>query len=125
MESTLAATVAAQLAALVEVVNQLKERADEDRADLKEYHDRLSHDLASDRTASDTYRAAVHKDLEKLTHGQEDILRRVEVIEPVASMVSSLRAKLVGAAIVLGILGSVVLWGLHYFKEVIVKGIFQ
>lgn len=113
----MAATVAAQLAALVEVVNQLKQRAEEDRADLKEYHEKLSHDLAAERSASDAYRAAIHKDLEKLTHGQQDILRRVEVIEPVASMVSSFRAKMVGAAMVLGVIGSLVIWALVYFKE--------
>jgi len=119
----LAATVAAQLAALVEVVNQLKERADEDREDLKKYHEKLSRDLAADRTSSDAYRTGVHKDLEKLTHGQEDLLRRLEVIEPVATMVTSFRAKMVGAAIVLGGIGSLVIWALIYFKEIVVKSI--
>jgi chromosome segregation ATPase len=113
----MAATVAAQIAALVESVNQLKERAEEDRDNLKEYHDKLSHDLTQDRRASEKYRNAVHDDLAKLTEGQKDILRRVEVIEPVASMVTSFRAKLVGAAVVLGFIGSVIIWALIYFKD--------
>lgn len=113
----MAATVAAQLASLVEVVNQLKERADEDRHDLKEYHEKLSKDLDSDRKAADLYRESVQKELIKLSALQQDVVRRVETIEPVATMVTSFRATLVGASIVLGFIGSVVIWGLIYFKD--------
>lgn len=117
----MAATVAAQLSALVEIVNQLKERAEEDRTDLKEYHDKLHYELASDREHSDIYRTSVQKDLAKLAEGQKNILRRVDAIEPVTTMVTSFRAKLAGAVIVLGFLGSVVIWVLIYFREQITK----
>ena len=121
----MAATVAAQLAALVQVVNQLKERADEDRNDLKDYHEKLQKELEAERKLSETYRAAIQKELSVLTAGQKDILRRVEVIEPVAGMVNSFRAKLIGAGLVLGAIGSIAIWSLTYFRETIHRLFFQ
>lgn len=115
----MAATVAAQLAALVQSVNQLKERAEEDRDDLKDYHEKLQRELEAERKSSEAYRAAIQKELAVLAAGQQDILRRVEVIEPVAGMVNSFRAKLVGAGLVLGAIGSLVIWALTYFRDFI------
>lgn len=115
----MATSVTAQLAALLESVNQLKSRAEEDRDNLKEYHEKLQKDLIEERKSSDAYRAAIQKELAELRVGQKDILRRVEVIEPVAGMVNSFRAKLVGAGLVLGAIGSIVIWLLTYFRDFI------
>lgn len=117
----MAATVAAQLAALIEVVNSLKERADEDRDDLKHYHEKLSKDLDADRRSADAYRATVQEDLSKLTQGQLGLLDRIDAIEPVTSMVTSMRAKIAGAMIVLGFIGSIAIWAATYFKAEIMK----
>lgn len=84
---------------------------------MQNYHEKLQKELEAERKSSEAYRAAIQKELAVLTSGQKDILRRVEVIEPVAGMVNSFRAKLVGASIVLGFLGTVVIWALTYFRD--------
>lgn len=117
----MAATVAAQIAALVEVVNALKERADEDRRERKEYHADLSEALEEDRKSAEAYRAAVQADLQKLTSGQTSLIERVEHIEPITRMINSLHMRITGGLIVIGFIGAVAWGGVVFFKEHIIK----
>lgn len=112
----MASTVSAQLAALTEAVSHLSKRAEEDREDRKEYHDELSKALTEDRKSSEAYRSAVQKDLAALTRGQQDLLNRVERIEPVTNMITSLRMRITGGLVVLGFIGAVVWGGITFFK---------
>lgn len=119
----LAETVGSKLAALVEAVNHLKERSEEDRENLKGYHEKLGLELHTDRKSAEAYRAAVQEELIALRGGQDHILRRVEVVEPIASMVMSFRAQMAGAAIVLGLIGSIIIWMLTYFRDILTKSL--
>ena len=121
----MAATVAAQLATLVEAVHQLKERSEEDREDRRKYHEKLSSELDAERRSSEAYQASVQLELAKLTSGQAHLINRVEAIEPVATMVMSIKAKIAGAVVVLGLIGSVVIWTLLYFRDYLTRAILQ
>jgi hypothetical protein len=106
-------SVAAQVAALTAIVERIDSRAEEDRRDRK------AAQAETERT-----RMITSAELAAMRHGQGDVLRRLDKIEPVTDLVTSFRAKIAGALIVLGFIGGVVWGGATFFKDFIL-GWFQ
>lgn len=69
-------------------------------------------------------RLSVRQSLNELEHGHNDIRDRLNQIEPVTKMVTGWQARIVGAMMLLGFLGTVVWTGVLFFKDSIIK-IFQ
>lgn len=109
--------LAAEVAALVTIVKQLDARAAEDRKERKEYHKELAESLEADREASVSHRESVKDELARMRQVQSDTLTRVEKLEPVVNMFSSLHSKILGALAVLGIIGGIVTSTMLFFKE--------
>lgn len=106
-------TVASQVAALAAIL------------------ERVEHQLANDRSAFDAdrdkaelSRSAVSAELADIRHSQTDVHRRLDKIEPVTDLVTSIRSRVTGGIILMGVLGGIAWAGLVFFKEVIV-GWFQ
>ena len=106
-------SVAAQVAALTAIVELHVSRAEEDRQERK-----------TAQAATELARIAVTNDLSKMQNSQDDILRRLDNIEPVTDLVTSWRGKLAGIMIVMGFIGAIVTFGIVFFKDIIV-GWFQ
>ena len=106
-------TLASQVAALTAILHRMEQRADEDRKAL-----------AHDRANAEMTRSAVSAALVDISHGQADMAQRLDKIEPITDLVTSVRSKLMGAGIVLGVIGGVVWGGIIFFKEIIM-GWFQ
>lgn len=107
---------AKQLGALTEAVNSLKDRLERDRED-KRYID----------TDASEHREQFHKELssikeyqKNIDHKTDDLIRRVDEIEPITKMVSSWQMRWTGAVIVLGFLGTMVTAGWVIFKTQII-----
>lgn len=94
------------IGALAAQVAAMNDRLDRDREDRKEI-DKDAH----------SSREEVKKSLASLQIGHDAILARVDKIEPIADMVTSWRARLVGAVAVLGIIGGVIISAVTFFKQ--------
>ena len=103
-------TLASQVAALTAILTRMERRSDDDRKAL-----------ADDRRGAELARSAVSAELTDIRHGQTDVLRRLGRIEPVTDLVTSVRSKIIGAGIVLGVLGAVAWAGFQFFKDVILE----
>ncbi len=90
------------LAAQIEAMNA---RLDRDREDRKE------HDRDADKS-----RRELRDGIAALQKGHDAVLRRVDKIEPVADMVTSLKARVVGALAVIWIIGGIIISAVTYFK---------
>ena len=101
-------SIEAQLATLTVLVQHIDKRAEEER---KERRDAMA--------ATELTRQAVSAELHDLRHGQADVLRRLNKVEPVADLVHSFKAKMAGAMLVIGVIGTLGLAGLTFFKDVI------
>jgi len=101
------------LAAIAAVLERIEQRAEEDRKAL-----------ADDRAKAELARSAVSAELTDIRHGQADVVRRLDKIEPVTDMVTSLWSKIIGGFTALGVVGAVVWAGVVFFKEIVV-GWFQ
>lgn len=105
MTTTTASEVAALRATVlsyIETANKASDRAENDRAHMiKDIGD-----LKDGQT--------------ELRNGQKQLAADMSEVKPVTDMVTSLRARLVGAGIVLGIIGAVTWAGLQFFKETII-----
>lgn len=66
-------------------------------------------------------RAEMITKLYELSEVQNKLVADMETVKPVTDMVSSLKAKLTGAAVVLGVIGTLFWTGITYFQEAIVK----
>jgi len=97
---------AVELAKLSERLEQFMKSADRDRK-VREQHDK----------EADASRKELRQGVADLQRGHEVILRRVDKIEPVADMVTSLKAKVVGGLAVLGIIGGIIISAVTYFKQ--------
>ena len=106
-------TLASQVAALTAILHRMEQRADEDRKAL-----------AHDRANAEMTRSAVSAALVDISHGQADVVRRLDKIEPITDLVTSVRSKVVGGVMVLGVLGGIAWGGVLFFKEIII-GWFQ
>jgi len=106
-------SVAAEMAANTAILVRLERRFEEDYKERKE---------ASKET--ELARKAVSDDLSKMQNSQDDILRRLDRIEPVTDLVTSWRGKLAGIMIVMGFIGALATFVIVFFKDFIV-GWFQ
>ena len=103
-------TVAAQLAAQAVLLEHISRRMDEDR------HERKTEQAETERT-----RLATSAEITAMRHGQKDVLRRLDNIEPVTDLVRSARAKITGGLMLLGVLGGVAWGGVVFFKDTILE----
>jgi hypothetical protein len=92
------------------MVQNMAERAEEDRKSL-----------AHDRENAEMTRNAVSAELANIRHSQTDVHRRLDNIEPVTDLVTSVRSKITGGLMLLGVLGGVAWAGILFFKEIIVE----
>ena len=106
-------SVAAEMAANTAVLVRLERRFEED------YKERKEASKETERT-----RRAVTAELLALRNGQDAALQRLDKIEPVTDLVTSLWAKMIGAVSVLGVIGAILWGGIVFFKDVIM-GWFQ
>jgi chromosome segregation ATPase len=98
-------STAAELAALRATVEAVLRALERDRADLKE------RDAEASKSRED-----VRASLADLKSGHDDLLRRMDKVEPVTDMVTGFKAKVIGAMFVMGLIGSAILGFLAYFK---------
>ena len=106
-------TVAAQLAAQAVLLEHISSRMEEDRQERK------TAQAETERT-----RLATSAELTAMRHGQKDVLRRLDNIEPVTDLVTSWRGKLAGIMIVMGFIGALATFIIVFFKDAIM-GLFQ
>ena len=118
------ASIAAEVAALIAVIERMEKRAEEDRAERKAEQESIKTALSADRTTAEMARSAVSTELRDIRHSQTDALRRLEKIEPVTDMVTSVRSLVTGGIMLLGVMGGVAWAGVAFFKDIIV-GWFQ
>ena len=104
------ANTAEAIGALTSTIGAMNDRLDRDREDRKE---------ADKETLAN--RVVVARALLELGHGHADIDARLSRVEPVAAMVTSAKAKLAGATLVLGFIGSLAIGGVWFFKDTITR----
>ena len=117
-------TISNQVAALAAVMIRVEQRLDDDRKDRKSESEIINKALAHDRANAEMTRSAVSAALADISHGQADVVRRLDKIEPITDLVTSIRSKIIGGVMVLGVIGGVVWGGIIFFKEIIM-GWFQ
>ena len=103
-------TTAQAIGALTAQVEALNQRLDRDRTD------RATADAEAARARKELYRK-----VSEIENAHQIMLRRVDDIEPVAKMVTGWRAMVTGVMLVLGVIGSIVIGGLTYFKDAILR----
>ena len=106
-------TTAQAIGAFAAQIEALNKRLDLDREDRKEADKEI---IAN--------RAAVSRALLELGHSHADNAARLDRIEPVVAMVSSAKSKVAGAMVVLGLIGTLFIFGVVYFKDAILRLIF-
>ena len=106
-------TVANQIAAAMAILTRIEQRAEEDRRALLD-----------DRAKSEMARSAVSAELTDIRHKQDNMTRRLDKVEPVTDMVTSVRSRVTGGLMLLGVIGGVAWAGVVFFKDVIM-GWFQ
>ena len=106
-------TVTAQLAAQAVLLEHISSRMEEDRQERK------TAQAETERT-----RLVTSTELTAMRHGQKDVLRRLDNIEPVTELVTSWRGKLAGIMIVMGFIGALATFVILFFKDAIM-GLFQ
>tara|TARA_R110000868_G_scaffold266297_1_gene525346 strand:- start:622 stop:960 length:339 start_codon:yes stop_codon:yes gene_type:complete len=94
-------------------IEALNSRLDRDRNDR----------IDADKDAS-AHRLRVNAALRELEQGHNQIVARLDQVEPVTAMVASAKAKIAGAMIVLGFIGTLFIFGVVYFKDAILRLIF-
>ena len=103
-------TVAAQIAAQAVLLENISSRMEEDRQERKTWQ------AETERT-----RLVTSAEITAMRHGQKDVLRRLDNIEPVTDLVRSVRAKIAGGLMLLGVLGGVAWGGVVFFKDAIMR----
>ena len=109
----MADAISNQVAALTAILERMERQAEEDRKAF-----------SLDRAKAELARSAVSAELADFRHGQNDVLRRLSKIEPITDLVTSVRSKVIGGVMVLGVIGGVAWGGIVFFKEIIM-GWFQ
>lgn len=93
-------------AALVARIEDLCARMDRDYAER-----------VDERRDTKEHREYVHHKLHELHVATEDTRKRMDKVEPVADMVTSWRARLAGALLVLGVIGTLLWTGVTLFRD--------
>ena len=106
-------TVAAQLAAQAVLLEHISSRMEEDRQERK-----------AAQAETERARLATSAELAAMRHEQNDVMRRLDNIEPVTDLVTSWRGKLAGIMIVMGFIGALATFIILFFKDAIM-GLFQ
>ena len=117
-------SVSNQVAAMAAILERMEKRLDEDRKERRAESDAVTQMVAHDRANAEMARSAVSAELTDIRHGQDDVLRRLAAIEPVTDLVTSVRSRVTGGLMLLGVLGGIAWAGIVFFKEIIV-GWFQ
>ena len=107
------ASIASQMAANTAILERMERQAAEDRMERKEA-----------QRETEIARLAVSAELTDIRHSQIDVVRRLNKIEPVTDLVTSVRSRVTGGLMLLGVLGGVAWAGVLFFKETIL-GWFQ
>lgn len=103
-------SIASQVAVQTEILERMERQLEADRKTL-----------AIDRASAELSRAAVSAELTDIRHSQSDMVRRLDKIEPVTDLVTSVRSKIAGGLILLGVIGSIATAGIMLFKEMILE----
>jgi len=106
-------SIASQVAVQTEILERMERQLEADRKSL-----------ALDRASAELSRAAVSAELTDIRHSQSDMVRRLDKIEPVTDLVTSVRSQVTGGLILLGVIGGIAWAGVVFFKDIIV-GWFQ
>ena len=99
-------TVAAQLAAQAVLLEHISSRMEEDRQERK-----------TAQAETERIRLATSTELTAMRHEQDDVMRRLDNIEPVTDLVASWRGKLAGIMIVMGVIGALATFIIVFFKD--------
>jgi len=110
-----------QVAALTAILERMEKRLDEDRQERKAESEKIDKALAHDRANSAMTRSAVSAELTDIRHGQDDLLRRLDKIEPVTDALTSLKAKVSGVVMTITVIGGIAWGGIVFFKEFIME----
>jgi Protein of unknown function (DUF1515) len=78
-----------------------------------------SAEKAADKADHD--RAQMMRDIGELKDGQRQLSEDMAEVKPVTDMVTSLRSRMIGAGIVLGLIGAVAWAGVLFFKDAIIR----
>ena len=119
-----ASSIASQVAVLISTMEMMVKQLDEDRRERKAESESVTKALAHDRANAEMTRSAVSAELNDIRHGQDGVLKRLDKIEPVTDLVTSVRSRVTGGLMLLGFLGGVVWSAFTFFKEIIL-GWFQ
>jgi len=106
----MAESVANQIAAAMAILTRIERRAEEDRKALSD-----------DRAKAELARSAVSAELTDIRHGQDNMTRRLDKIEPVTDLFTSLKSKVAGALVVFGIIGALLTSGIMFFRDIILE----
>lgn len=103
---------AEQLGRLAVQMEMMNEQLARDRADLKE------RDAEASKSREDVRQslAKLERGHTDLKAGQDQLVRRMDKVEPVTDMVTGFKAKAIGAMFVMGMIGSAIIGFLAYFK---------
>jgi len=117
----MAESVASQVAALAAVMTRVERMIDADRTERKAESEATNKALADDRAKAELARSAVSAELNDIRHGHENMTRRLDKIEPVTDLVTSLWSKIIGGITALGVVGAVVWAGVAFFRDIILE----
>jgi len=114
-------TVANQVAALAAVMTRVERMIDADRTERKAESEATNKALAHDRANAEMTRSAVSAELTDIRHGQENMVKRLDKIEPVTELFTSLKSKVAGALVVFGLIGALATSGIMFFRDIILE----
>ena len=99
-------SLATQVAVLIAAMERLEQQFKEDRQERHAAQD-----------ATELTRQSVSAELAALRYGHDAALARLDNIEPITNLVTSLRAKVIGGVSVLGVIGAILWGGAVFFKD--------
>ena len=114
-------SVSNQVAALTAILERVEHRLEDDRQERKAESEKIDKALAHDRANSSMTRSAVSAELADIRHGQDDLLRRLDKIEPVTDALTSLKAKASGVVMAITVIGGIAWGGIVFFKDFIME----
>jgi len=101
------------------ILERMERQSEEDRRERKAESALMNKALAHDRNNAEMTRSAVSAALADIVHGQADMVKRLDKIEPITDLVTSVRSRVTGGVILLGFLGGIAWAGVLFFKETI------
>ena len=101
-------SIASQMAANTAILERMERQAAEDRMERKEA-----------QRETEIARLAVSAELADIRHSQTDVVKRLDKIEPVTDLVTSVRSRVTGGMMLLGVIGGIAWAGVLFFKETI------